>query len=126
MRSTISKCLNCHFTMLTIFFYHYYVIYIIIIFVVNNTVQFVQFGFIEESLQIPFLAVAGLGWTFIISAFAGNAKKSLATNDDELTVDMNTNDSEMNLRDIKEVEEIIVRTVMKEEEKVEEKEMVLR
>ncbi len=35
-----------------------------------------QFGFIEESLQIPFLAVCGLVWTFIISLFAGNAKKS--------------------------------------------------
>jgi len=37
-------------------------------------VQFIQFGFIDTSLQIPFLSVAGLCWTFIISQFAGNAK----------------------------------------------------
>ena len=40
-------------------------------------VQFVQFGFIDESLQIPFLSVAGLGWTFIISLFAGNANANV-------------------------------------------------
>jgi hypothetical protein len=37
-------------------------------------VQFVQFGFIQEDLQIPFLSVAGLGWTFILSVAAGSAK----------------------------------------------------
>lgn len=37
-------------------------------------VQFVQFGFIEENLQIPFLSVAGLMWTFILSVMAGSAK----------------------------------------------------
>eukprot|EP00522_Entomoneis_paludosa_P018845 CAMPEP_0172441866 /NCGR_PEP_ID=MMETSP1065-20121228/2378_1 /TAXON_ID=265537 /ORGANISM="Amphiprora paludosa, Strain CCMP125" /LENGTH=225 /DNA_ID=CAMNT_0013191461 /DNA_START=232 /DNA_END=909 /DNA_ORIENTATION=+ len=37
-------------------------------------VQFVQFGFIDEQLQIPFLSVAGLCWTFILSAAAGSAK----------------------------------------------------
>mmetsp|Transcript_10470 Transcript_10470/g.13266 ORF Transcript_10470/g.13266 Transcript_10470/m.13266 type:complete len:330 (+) Transcript_10470:197-1186(+) len=42
-------------------------------------VQFIQFGFIEESLQIPFLAVGGLAWTFIISLFAGNAQKSYSS-----------------------------------------------
>jgi hypothetical protein len=36
-------------------------------------VQFVQFGFIDENLQIPFLSVAGLCWTFILSAAAGSA-----------------------------------------------------
>jgi hypothetical protein len=36
-------------------------------------VQFVQFGFIDENLQIPFLSVAGLCWTFILSASAGSA-----------------------------------------------------
>ena len=36
-------------------------------------VQFVQFGFIEENLQIPFLSVAGLCWTFILSVSAGSA-----------------------------------------------------
>ena len=37
-------------------------------------VQFVQFGFIDEQLQIPFLSVAGLCWTFILSVAAGSAK----------------------------------------------------
>ena len=36
-------------------------------------VQFVQFGFIDENLQIPFLSVAGLCWTFILSLAAGSA-----------------------------------------------------
>ena len=36
-------------------------------------VQFVQFGFIDENLQIPFLSVAGLCWTFILSVAAGSA-----------------------------------------------------
>ncbi|KAL7568252.1 hypothetical protein ACA910_022594 [Epithemia clementina (nom. ined.)] len=36
-------------------------------------VQFVQFGFVEEQLQIPFLSVAGLCWTFILSVAAGSA-----------------------------------------------------
>ena len=36
-------------------------------------VQFVQFGFIDENLQIPFLSVAGLCWTFILSTAAGSA-----------------------------------------------------
>ena len=47
--------------------------------------QFIQFGFIEESLQIPFLAVCGLVWTFIISLFAGNAKKSYSEEDSNLS-----------------------------------------
>jgi Mpv17 / PMP22 family len=37
-------------------------------------VQFVQFGYIQEDLQIPFLSVCGLAWTFILSMSAGNAK----------------------------------------------------
>ena len=38
-------------------------------------VQFVQFGFIPEDLQIPFLSCAGLAWTFILSISAGSAKQ---------------------------------------------------
>lgn len=38
-------------------------------------VQFVQFGFIQEDLQIPFLCICGLGWTFILSVMAGSTKK---------------------------------------------------
>lgn len=37
-------------------------------------VQFVQFGFIPTDLQIPFLSICGLCWTFILSAYAGKAK----------------------------------------------------
>jgi hypothetical protein len=42
-------------------------------------VQFIQFGYIDENLQIPFLSVAGLAWTFIISLFAGNAKAAASS-----------------------------------------------
>eukprot|EP00554_Chaetoceros_debilis_P004051 CAMPEP_0194087102 /NCGR_PEP_ID=MMETSP0149-20130528/23840_1 /TAXON_ID=122233 /ORGANISM="Chaetoceros debilis, Strain MM31A-1" /LENGTH=277 /DNA_ID=CAMNT_0038770371 /DNA_START=111 /DNA_END=944 /DNA_ORIENTATION=- len=52
-------------------------------------VQFIQFGFIDESLQIPFLSICGLAWTFIISVFAGNAKQT-DERDQELVVSMNT------------------------------------
>ena len=37
-------------------------------------VQFVQFGYIQEDLQIPFLSMCGLAWTFILSVAAGSAK----------------------------------------------------
>lgn len=37
-------------------------------------VQFIQFGFIDEQLQIPFLSAAGLCWTFILSVAAGSTK----------------------------------------------------
>lgn len=37
-------------------------------------VQFIQFGFIEEQMQIPFLSAAGLCWTMILSLAAGSAK----------------------------------------------------
>lgn len=37
-------------------------------------VQFVQFAFVPQDLQIPFLSVCGLCWTFILSAFAGSTK----------------------------------------------------
>jgi len=35
-------------------------------------VQFVQFGFVEDGLQIPFLSLCGLMWTVILSAMAGS------------------------------------------------------
>jgi hypothetical protein len=37
-------------------------------------VQFIQFGYIQEDLQIPFLSICGLAWTFILSKSAGSAK----------------------------------------------------
>jgi Mpv17 / PMP22 family. len=47
-------------------------------------VQYIQFSYIDENLQIPFLSVAGLMWTFIISLFAGNAKASVTKETDEV------------------------------------------
>ena len=44
-------------------------------------VQFVQFAFVPQDLQIPFLSVCGLCWTFILSAFAGSAKGYSAEED---------------------------------------------
>jgi len=41
-------------------------------------VQFIQFGYIPSDLQIPFLSVAGLCWTFILSVAAGSAKSYAA------------------------------------------------
>ncbi len=38
-------------------------------------VQYFQFGYVDEPLQIPFICVAGLAWTFILSAMAGSAKR---------------------------------------------------
>jgi len=38
-------------------------------------VQYIQFCYIPTDLQIPFLSVAGLAWTFILSVLAGSAKK---------------------------------------------------
>ena len=48
-------------------------------------VQFVQFGFIDENLQIPFLSVAGLCWTFILSLAAGSATTYNKTNIQDYT-----------------------------------------
>jgi hypothetical protein len=46
-------------------------------------VQFVQFAFVETSLQIPFLCVCGLLWTFLLSIMAGSTK-SYNNSDDKL------------------------------------------
>mmetsp|Transcript_25701 Transcript_25701/g.36257 ORF Transcript_25701/g.36257 Transcript_25701/m.36257 type:complete len:320 (-) Transcript_25701:41-1000(-) len=37
-------------------------------------VQFVQFSFVEEDLQVPFLCICGLAWTVILSVMAGSTK----------------------------------------------------
>lgn len=58
-------------------------------------VQFVQFGFIDENLQIPFLSVAGLCWTFILSLAAGSATTYNKTNvADYSSPDKNTDGSD--------------------------------
>lgn len=65
-------------------------------------VQFVQFGFIPTDLQIPFLSAAGLCWTFILSAFAGNASAAtkstgvqtiITTEEDETTMEQKSRKS---------------------------------
>lgn len=38
-------------------------------------IQFLQFGFVDDSLQIPFLSAAGLAWTCILSLAAGSTKR---------------------------------------------------
>jgi hypothetical protein len=37
-------------------------------------VQYFQFGYVDEPLQIPFLCVVGLAWTFILSLAAGSVQ----------------------------------------------------
>lgn len=49
-------------------------------------VQFVQFAFIPTDLQIPFLSICGLCWTFILSAFAGSTKGYSNDNEEEALV----------------------------------------
>ena len=51
-------------------------------------VQFIQFGYIQEDLQIPFLSLCGLAWTFIISIAAGSAKQYNASPEDEIVEEM--------------------------------------
>ncbi|KAG7368118.1 Mpv17 / PMP22 family protein [Nitzschia inconspicua] len=53
-------------------------------------VQFIQFGYIQEDLQIPFLSVCGLAWTFILSMTAGNAKTYTAEKEVEKAMLANT------------------------------------
>lgn len=49
-------------------------------------VQFIQFSLIPEDLQIPFVCVCGLAWTFVLSVMAGAAStKAAAAQDDETT-----------------------------------------
>ena len=38
-------------------------------------IQYAQFAFVPVDLQIPFLCLAGLIWTYILSALAGSANK---------------------------------------------------
>ena len=51
-------------------------------------VQFIQFGYIQEDLQIPFLSLCGLAWTFIISISAGSTKQYNASPEDEIVEEM--------------------------------------
>ena len=53
-------------------------------------VQFVQFGYIQHDLQIPFLSVCGLGWTFILSVAAGSTKSYNTPIEDQVEELMST------------------------------------
>lgn len=53
-------------------------------------VQFVQFAFIQEDLQIPFLSICGLAWTFILSANAGSTKSYVSEDAEAMpTIEVN-------------------------------------
>mmetsp|Transcript_7758 Transcript_7758/g.12842 ORF Transcript_7758/g.12842 Transcript_7758/m.12842 type:complete len:305 (+) Transcript_7758:150-1064(+) len=59
-------------------------------------VQFVQFGFVPTDLQIPFLSICGLCWTFILSAYAGSAKGyAAAAEEDDAVVIGNVIDEDL-------------------------------
>lgn len=53
-------------------------------------VQYFQFGYVEESMQIPFLCVAGLAWTFILSSFAGSATQTSVQDDPIVEIEAET------------------------------------
>jgi len=55
-------------------------------------VQYIQFCYIPTDLQIPFLSVAGLVWTFILSVLAGSAKKYSTEEDHETYCIIGTED----------------------------------
>lgn len=74
-------------------------------------VQFIQFGFIQEELQIPFLSVCGLAWTFILSVNAGSTKSYVSEEDGEAatmpTIELNAQpmyEMDMNAIDNEEVD----------------------
>mmetsp|Transcript_14027 Transcript_14027/g.18377 ORF Transcript_14027/g.18377 Transcript_14027/m.18377 type:complete len:294 (-) Transcript_14027:666-1547(-) len=49
-------------------------------------VQYFQFGFVDEPLQIPFLCLAGLVWTCILSASAGSVRSFEEEEEAELII----------------------------------------
>jgi hypothetical protein len=57
-------------------------------------VQFVQFGYIQEDLQIPFLSVCGLAWTFILSVAAGSTKNYTPDKEVQQTMLTNSNNKQ--------------------------------
>ena len=73
-------------------------------------VQFVQFGFIDENLQIPFLSFCGLAWTVIISLYAGAAKSYTDTEIEDPALKM-VADEPLKL----EIEKAVMHTIEEEE-----------
>jgi hypothetical protein len=57
-------------------------------------VQFVQFGYVQEDLQIPFLSVCGLAWTFILSVAAGSTKNYTPDKEVQQTMMTNSNNKQ--------------------------------
>jgi len=49
-------------------------------------VQMIQFSFVPEDLQIPFVSVMGLFWTFVLSVMAGSTKKAVQEQDETYCV----------------------------------------
>lgn len=54
-------------------------------------VQYFQFGYVDEPMQIPFLCVAGLAWTFILSIFAGSVQSYEEENPTPASVPVSVN-----------------------------------
>jgi hypothetical protein len=87
-------------------------------------VQFIQFAFVDESLQIPFLSLCGLCWTFIISTFAGNAN----ANQPKIEVKTEANEisrSFFSQQDVNYVERKIIQVEAENDQKLPENEPVL-
>lgn len=65
-------------------------------------VQYFQFGYVDEPLQIPFLCVVGLAWTCILSIAAGSVKSYDAESVEEEVVvisNLSYNNGELTLEE---------------------------
>lgn len=88
-------------------------------------VQFIQFAFVDESLQIPFLSLCGLCWTFIISTFAGNANAKQAKIEvNSEAIELRQNFFSQN--DVNYIERKIIQVEVDNDQKLSEKESILR
>jgi protein Mpv17 len=68
-------------------------------------VQFIQFAFIQEDLQIPFLSICGLAWTFILSVNAGSTKSYVSEEAEVMTTMIELNAPPMYEMETAKVEE---------------------
>lgn len=53
-------------------------------------VQFIQFRFVDEHLQIPFVCVAGLCWTIILSSIAGDSQQQVSNEKLDSSISLQT------------------------------------
>lgn len=75
-------------------------------------VQYFQFGYVDEPLQIPFLCVVGLAWTFILSLSAGSVKKNdVESTEDVIVIESNNNGELMLTENRKEGDILVVQNV---------------